>query len=68
MRVSKQLLMDMAIEGGFIDCLNDLPYSEYDIDNYEKNIEYMQETLARYYMFVQQRTARNRDFKRGEKE
>lgn len=61
MNVNNELLEDLAISGGFIDCLTDLPF-----DDCDANIKYMQETLARYYVFVQRRTARNRDFKRGE--
>lgn len=49
--INKILLIEkLAYDGGFVDCLTDLPY-----DNWEQNFEYVAETLARFYVYVDER-------------
>jgi len=52
---SDEQIMDLALNGGFIDCANDLP------DDYHERVEEMQRIFCRFYRKVEARFARERD-------
>lgn len=53
-------LEEIALSGGFIDCLGDLP------DDHDEAIEEMQRILARYYRTVYRRFMRQSDANRSQ--